>query len=66
MPIDATGCFPKQSNRQNNTNRWPCAFQDGLPQQYFFGFGVDVTCERIGVRIMLWAPKVLNSSDLLD
>jgi hypothetical protein len=31
----------------------------------FFGFGVDVTCERIGVRIMLWAPKVLNFSDLL-
>jgi hypothetical protein len=30
-----------------------------------FGFGVDVTCEHIGVRIMLWAPKVLNFDDLL-
>ena len=28
--------------------------------------GVDVACELIGVRIMPWAPKVLNFDDLVS
>ena len=28
--------------------------------------GVDWGCELIGVRIMPWAPKVLNLAELLD